>query len=84
MTINNRKQFIQETLLAAGKLLVEQNPTAATYSNEKGYLAAADLLMHRFIKTKLKNGSSYIQLQDIQQKNGREFQNLVKKIELRG
>ena len=55
MTINNRKQFIREVLLEAGKLLIEEYPTAATYSGVKGYLAEADLLMNKFIKTKIRS-----------------------------
>ena len=55
MTINDRKQFIQETLLEAGKLLIEKYPTVAIYSETKGYLAEADLLMNKFVKTKIRN-----------------------------
>ena len=55
MTINNRKQFIQGVLLEAGKLLIEKYPASAIYSDTKGYLAEADILMNEFIKTKIKN-----------------------------
>jgi myo-inositol-1(or 4)-monophosphatase len=62
LTINNRKQFIQEVLLEAGKLLIEKYPTTATYSGAKGYLAEADLLMNEFIKTKIRSEYSNEQI----------------------